>query len=192
MKNKVLPLLFALICFAGHSQNFPGLNAVHKKKILASGLKTPLPTWLPSGFALDTFEIKTGKNVLVQDKVLLVQYTKKINDSTWQSFIVEAGFDGLGSLWYDNETVQSTVGKIEFYYQPLETGDSGKKEKQEDLIMTEWFTVDKLDFHVQCIVTSGNEFELMGDEDEAENKYKYVPINKEDFKKVLQSLQILK
>ncbi len=192
MKITLLFLSFTLFSLLSHSQNFPGINASHKKKILTGGVKTPLPTWLPSGFALDTLEIKTGKNVLVQDKVLLIQYTKKINDSTWQSFILEAGFDGLGSLWYDHETVQSDVGKIEFYYQPLETGDNGKKEKQEDLIMTEWFVVDKLDFHVQCIVSSGAEFDLMGDKDEADNKYKYVPMSKEDFKKILQSLQILK
>ena len=89
-KTLLLLVALALFSFLGHSQDFPGLNANHKKKMLGSGLKIPLPTWLPAGFALDTFEIKTGKNVPVQEKVLLIQYTKKINDSTWQSFIVKA------------------------------------------------------------------------------------------------------
>jgi hypothetical protein len=195
MKYTLLLLSIALFSFTGYSQDFPGLNANHKKKMLGSGLKIPLPTWLPAGFTLDTFEIKTGKNVPVQEKVLLIQYTKKINDSTWQSFIVEAGFDGLGSLWYDNETVQSPVGKIEYYYQPIDKDSKpvdGSKPKQEDLIMTEWFTVDKTDFHIQCIVTTVGEYQVMGDEDEAEDKYKYAAIAKEDFKKILQSLQVLK
>lgn len=194
-KTLLLLVALALFSFLGHSQDFPGLNANHKKKMLGSGLKIPLPTWLPAGFALDTFEIKTGKNVPVQEKVLLIQYTKKINDSTWQSFIVEAGFDGLGSLWYDNETVQSPVGKIQYYYQPIDKDSKpvdGSKPKQEDLIMTEWFTVDKTDFHIQCIVTTAGEYQVMGDEDEAEDKYKYAAIAKEDFKKILQSLQVLK
>lgn len=32
----------------------------------------------------------------------------------------------------------------------------------------------------------------MGDEDESETKYTYLPVSKDDFKNILQSLQILK
>ena len=190
---KGLLLLFLSIAFfaTGYSQVFPGLKPNHKKQLLATNIKIPLPTWLPVGFTIDTFEIKTGKSVQAQDKILYVQYSKKINDSTWQSFMIEAGFDGLGSLSYDKETIQSPVGKIAFYYQPYEEID-GKKEKQVDLVSTEWFQVNNIPFHVLSIVTAGNEFEVIGDEDEPEDKYKYVPVSKDDFKKILESLQVLK
>jgi hypothetical protein len=193
MKKQVLLFFFIAITSIAYSQNFPGLNPNSKKKLLASGMKIPLPTWLPEGFKLDTFEVKTNKSIPVQDRVLYIQYTKKLNDSTWQSFMVEAGFDGLGSLWYESDPIQSAVGKIELYYQPYETGDNGKKEKQEDLILTEWFEVNHVSFHIFNIVTiPGGEFEAVGDEDEGEDKYQYVAISKDDFKKILQSLQVLK
>ena len=194
-KILLLLLLVTSSIIESYSQNFPGVDPNHKKKMLGSGLKIPLPTWLPAGFTLDTFEIKTGKNVPAQEKILLIQYIKKINDSTWQSFIVEAGFDGLGSLWYDNETIESPVGKIQYYYQPVDKEakpKNGNFPKQEDLVMSEWFTVDKTDFHIQCIITSGGEYEILPDQDEADDKYKYVAIPKDDFKKILQSLAVLK
>ena len=193
MRKQFLLFLFIAISSTAWSQDFPGLKPTDKKKLLASGMMIPLPTWLPEGFKLDTFEVKTSKNIPVQDKMLYVQYTKKVNDSTWQSFMVEAGFDGLGSLGYPPETIQSAVGKIDLYYQPYETGVTGKKEKQEDMISTEWFEINKVAYHVFCIVTMpGGEFEALGDEDEGESKYQYKAINKDDFKKILQSLQVLK
>lgn len=187
-------LSFLLILFTvSFSQNFPGLKPQHKKILVASGMKIPLPTWLPDGFTLDTLEIKINKAIPVQDKILYVQYTKKINDSTWQSIMVEAGFDGLGSMDYKSESVSSVVGKIEMYYQPYEDMGNGKKEKQEDVVSTEWFDVNKTAFHVFSIVTMpGGEFEAVGDEDEGEEKYNYKPVSKDDFKKILQSLQIFK
>ena len=189
---KKLFVVFILITLYnnGYSQVFPGLNSAAKKKLLASGIKMPLPTWLPEGFKIDTFETNAGKSVRTSDKVLYVQYSKKLNDSTWQSFMVEAGFDGIGSLSYDKETIQSPVGKIELYYQPYEE-INGKKEKQEHLISTEWFQINTILFHVLNIVTAGNEFEVLGDKDESENKYNYIPLSKSDFKNILQSLQIL-
>lgn len=194
MKKQFLLFFFIAITSIAWSQDFPGLRPADKKKLLATGMKIPLPTWIPEGFKLDTFELKTSKSIPVQDRILNVQYTKKINDSTWQSFMVEAGFDGLGSLWYDRENIQSAVGKIEMYYQPYEEeDDNGKKEKQEHLISTEWFEVSHISFHVLNIVTiPGGEFEAVGDEDESEDKYQFVAISKDDFKKILQSLQVLK
>ena len=191
MKKLIFIFLFGVFSITGYSQLFPGLNLSHKKKLLATDIKIPLPTWLPAGFSLDTFEIRAGKNIQVQDKVLYVQYTKKLNDSTWQSVMIEAGFDGIGSLSYDRETIQSPLGKIEFYYQPFEKID-GKKEKKEDLISTEWFEVNTLPFHLLNVITVGNEFEILGDDDESEEKYNYIPLSKDDFKKIIQSLQILK
>ena len=193
MKKQFLLFVFVAITSIAWSQEFPGIKSADKKKLLANGMMIPLPTWLPEGFKLDTFEIKTSKSIPVQDKILYVQYTKRVNDSTWQSFMVEAGFDGIGNLGYAPETIQSPVGKIDLYYQPYETSVAGKKEKQEDMISTEWFEINKTAFHVFCIVTMpGGEFEALGDEDEQEYKYQYKAISKDDFKKILQSLQVLK
>lgn len=193
MKKLLLLNVFSINFLFTHAQNFPGLKPQHKKILLASGMKIPLPTWLPEGFKLDTLEVKTSKAIPVLDRILYVQYTRKVNDSTWQSIMVEAGFDGLGSLWYKRESVSSAVGKIEMYYQPLEEMDGGKKEKQEDIVTTEWFEVNKISFHVFSIVTMpGGEFEAIGDEDDSGEKYNFIPVSKADFKHILQSLQILK
>jgi hypothetical protein len=193
MKKRLLFSFLICFCSVSFAQNFPGLKPQHKKILLASGMKIPLPTWLPDGFNLDTLEIKINKAIPVQDRILYVQYTKKINDTTWQSIMVEAGFDGLGSMDYKGESVSSLIGKIELYYQPYEETGNGKKTKLEDVIYTEWFEVNKVSFHVLSIVTMpGGEFEALGNENEAEDKYNYTPVSKDDFKKILQSLQVFK
>ena len=194
MRKQFLLFLFIVITLTASSQDFPALNPTDKKKLLASGIMIPLPNWLPEGFKLDTFEVKTSKSIPVQDKMLYVQYTKKVNDSTWQSFMIEAGFEpDLESIWHNPEILQSPIGQIGFYYQPYEQTSDGKKKKQEDMISTEWVEINKVAFHVFCIVTMpGGQFEALGDEDEREHKYQYKAINKDDFKKILQSLQVLK
>ena len=193
MKKLLLLSLLTSFCLISFAQNFPGLKPQHKKILLANGMKIPLPTWLPDGFALDTLEIKINKSIPVQDKILYVQYTKKINDSTWQSFIVEASFEEIEPLWRNPETVQSSIGNINFHYQPYAGKENEKKVKMEGVISTEWFEVNQIPFHVLCIVTEpGGEFEAIGDENEKEDKYNYKPVNKDDFKKILQSLQIFK
>ena len=191
MKIILLSFLFVLYTVSANSQVFPGIKPAHKKQLLATSIQIPLPTWLPDGFTVDTFEIRTNKSVPAQDKVLYIQFSKKLNDSTWQSFMVEAGFAGTDRLSYGSETVRSQVGEIIFYYQPSEEID-GKKQKQEDVVTTEWFEVNKVPFHVLNIISGGDEFEVLGDEDESETKYNYVPLKKEDFKKILESLEILK
>ena len=190
MKKMFLLFSFIVSSFICYSQAFPGLKPVHKKQLLACGIKIPLPTWLPAGFSVETFEIKTGENTSDQEKILSIHYNKKINDSTWQSFMVEANFEKYHPpLGNHPEIVQSSFGEIKFYYQPVETNVVNKKE---DLISTDWFNVNNISFYVFSIVSSGKEFQVVGDEDESENKYRYVPVSKEDFKKILQSLQVLK
>jgi hypothetical protein len=176
------------------AQVFPALKASHKKQLLATGYKIPVPTYIPAGFFIDTVITKTGKTVNVEDKVLFIQYSKKLPDGTYQGFYVDAGFDGLGSLWYKSETVQSGVGKIEMYYQPFEEVEEGQKpEKVMDLIGTEWFTINKVEFHVFGIVTPAkDEQEEEFIEDEKFDNRTFVPIPKNEFKKILQSLRILK
>ncbi len=193
---KKIVFLLSLVCFliAASAQKFPGLNDAQKKQLLATGFKIPLPTWLPSGFTLDTIFISNiDKKDNGEDRVLFIQYSKQLNDSTWQSFYVDAGFDGLGSLWYKGETVHSPVGKIIMYYQPEEETEEGEEaEKAVDLIGTEWFTVAGYEFHVFCIVSIEYEDDDMPEEHDDIDPRKFIPVSKNDFKKILQSLQILK
>ncbi len=194
---KKIILLLAVLGLSGLSiaQKFPALSEKHKKQLLATGFKIPLPAWLPEGFELDTIIISNiGEKDNGEDKVLFIQYSKELKDGTWQSFYVDAGFDGLGSLWYKGETVQSPVGKIIMYFQPMEETEPGEKPvKADDLIGTEWFTVHGHEFHVFCIITSEYDDEEMEEEDEEEIDTRiFVPIPKNEFKKILQSLQVLK
>lgn len=174
------------------SQTFPGVSADQKKQLLAAGHKVPMPTYLPAGFVLDSLVINTGKQLKAWDKTIYARYSRKLDNGNWQSFYVEAGFDGLGSLWYDPETVQSGVGKIDLYYQPLEDNDGdGKKTKMEDMIGTEWFTVSGVEYHVYCF-TPAPVLQEEPNEETVIDPRKYTVITKAEFKKILQSLKIFK
>ncbi len=196
--KKIFHLLVLLACgLVVTAQKFPALSENHKKQLLATGIKIPLPAWLPEGFSLDTIIISNiGEKDNGEDRALFIQYSKQLKNGTWQSFYVDAGFDGLGSLWYKGEPVQSPVGKMIMYYQPMEETEPGEKPVQATaLIGTEWFTVHGHEFHVFCIVTD----EIDRSEDEMEEEHEdevdkriFVPIPKNEFKKILQSLQILK
>lgn len=148
----------------------------------------------PAGFIIDTIITKTSKSLKPEDKILFIQYSKKLPDGTYQGFYIDAGFEGLGSLWYNSETIQSAVGKIEMYYQPFEEAIEGMKpEQMTELIGTEWFMIDKIDFHIFCMVsaaTNEQEDELI--EDDEFDKRKFIAISKSEFRKILQSLRILK
>jgi len=189
MKKILLPVFFICSTLFANAQVFPALKASHKKQLLATGYKIPIPTYIPKGFVIDTVITKTGKSVNIQDKVLFIQYSKEMPDGTYQGFYIDAGFDGLGSLWYKSETIQSAVGKIEMYYQPFEDAEEGQKpERVMDLVGTEWFSVNKVEFHVFSIISIDDELE----EDEAIDNRKFVAVPKAEFKKILQSLRILK
>src|SRR5688572_12559708 len=98
MKKLLLALLFMCSTLFATAQVFPALKASHKKQLLATGYKIPVPTYIPKGFVIDTVIAKTGKSVSIQDKVLYIQYSKEMPDGTYQGFYIDAGFDGLGSL----------------------------------------------------------------------------------------------
>lgn len=190
MKRIILLPGFIVCSLFLHAQVFPGISAANKKKLLATRYSIPLPTYIPAGFKLDTIILANlTKSARNDEKTLMVRYEKKINDSTYQSFHIDAGFDGLGSLWFKGETVNSAVGKIYMYYQPLEEAEEGQKpERVMDLIGTEWFTVKGTEFHVFCMVS---EDYPPGEGDEVEY-YRYTPVSKAEFKKILASLKILK
>ena len=190
MKRTALLFAFIVSNLLLHAQVFPGINAANKKKLLATGYSIPLPTYIPAGFKLDTIILANlTKSARNDEKTLIVRYEKKINDSTYQSFHIDAGFDGLGSLWFKGETVNSAVGKIYMYYQPLEEAEAGQKpERVMDLVGTEWFTVKGTEFHVFCMVSE----DYPPEESDEADYYRYIPISKAEFKKVLASLKVLK
>jgi hypothetical protein len=191
MKKIIVLSFFIGLIMSAAGQTFPAVNAEQKKQVLAAGYKIPLPTYLPAGFVLDSLNIQTGKQLKAWDKNIYARYSRKQADGKWQSFYIEAGFDGIGSLWYDAETVQSGVGKIDLYYQPLEDAGNGKKTKLQDMIGTEWFNVGGVEFHVYCSTPPPATQEEVN-EDTVVDPRKYTIISKIEFKKILQSLKVFK
>lgn len=190
MKKIIFLSFFSGLLLSVAGQTFPGVNAAQKTQLLAAGYKIPLPTYLPGGFVMDSVNLKTGRQLKAWDKNIFVRYSRKQAEGKWQSFYIEAGFDGIGSLWYDAETVQSGVGKIDLYYQPLED-ENGKKRKLEDMIGTEWFNVGGVEFHVYCFTpTPATQEEVNADT--VVDPRKYSIISKVEFKKILQSLKVFK
>lgn len=128
--------------------SFPGLGPVHVE-ILNAAKKTmaiPLPTWLPPGFKVENVDVHLGSDVPIEDKRLLIVYSRKLPDGKVQRFSIEAGFDGLGGLPYDlTKTLRTPVGPIDLMYQPPDPDYEGKK--LVNFAMTEWFKVGKTDFH---------------------------------------------
>lgn len=191
MKKIIFLSFFTGLLLSVAGQTFPGVNADQKKQVLAAGYKIPLPTYLPAGFVMDSLIIKTGKQLKAWDKNIFARYSRRQADGKWQSFYIEAGFDGIGSLWYDAETVQSGVGKIDLYYQPLEDAGNGKKTKLQDMIGTEWFNVGGVEFHVYCSTPPPATQEEVN-ADTVVDPRKYTIISKIEFKKILQSLKVFK
>lgn len=186
MKKQISLLLFvtfSMLSFAQSNIIFPGLTKVQKQKLLNTKIVIPLPTWIPDGFAVTNIVTKTGKLIKLEDKVYTVTYAKKLPNGNSLKFSVNAGFEGLGDLPYeDAETIKSKVGNIYLYYEPYEEDMNGKKEKAFGFIMTEWFRVNKLDFHMSFNSQNPND-----KPDPAKPK-----LSKADVKKILQSMQVLK
>lgn len=127
---------------------FPGVSESDFARLRTAKLSTPLPlpTWVPAGFKVEKINMKLGSKVPIQDRLLVIVYSRKLSSGKMQRFALEAGFDGLGGLPYDlTKVVPSAVGKIDLMYQPLDINDSGKKLL--DFAMTEWFRVGRTDFH---------------------------------------------
>lgn len=186
MKKQFLLLLFVAIAFSVFSQSnivFPGLTETQKQQLLNTRIAIPLPIWIPEGFAVTKIVTKTGKAIKLEDKIYTVTYAKKLSNSNSLKFSVDAGFEGLGDLPYEGaETIKSKVGNIYLYYEPYEEDMNGKKEKAFGFIMTEWFNINKLAFHMSFNSQSPN--------DKPDNTKP--KISKADVKKILQSLQVLK
>ena len=105
-----------------------------------------LPTWLPPGFKFEKLKARIGREVSLDDREFVVIYSRT-QDGKTQRFALEAGFDGLGGLPYDNPNViQSTVGQIDLYYEPKDLDNENKILK--NYVYTEWFKVrNRTDWH---------------------------------------------
>jgi len=160
------------------SARFPGASESDFVKLRTAKLSTPLPlpTWVPVGFKIEKITMKLGTKIPIQDRVLVIVYSRKLSSGKMQRFAFEAGFDGLGGLPYDlTKVVSSAVGKIDLMYQPLDIDDSGKKLL--DFAMTEWFKVGRTDFHYDGMY--GHE----------EGDTSMAMISMSDTEKILRSLQ---
>ena len=186
MKKQFLLVLFVAMIISSFAQSnivFPGLTETQKQQLLNTKIAIPLPTWIPGGFALTKIVTKTGKSIKLENKIYTVTYTKKLSNSNSLKFSIDAGFEGLGDLPYDgSETIKSKVGDIYLYYEPFEEDMNGKKVKAVGFIMTEWFIINKLSFHVS--------FNSQNPNDKPDNTKP--KMSKADVKKILQSMQVLK
>lgn len=190
MKSSILMIIALTLClsFVASAQpsdqsakaakaRFPGVSDMHMTMLLEAKKVTsiPLPTWIPAGFKVTDVKLRLGSMVEIEDRVLIIVYSKSLADGKTQRFAIEAGFDGLGGLPYDvTKVIASGVGKIELMYEP-----SNEDGKVKNFVMTEWFRVGKADFHYDGMY--GNEPEDVS----------LTMISLADTEKIIRSLQRL-
>jgi hypothetical protein len=148
MMKRVLfvSLLVAAAAAAASAQVFPGVSPATAKELAAAKRSVPfaLPAWVPAGFKVTQVHAVLGPKVKIEDRQLIIVYTRERPNGRIQRFAIEAGFDGLGDLMYDRmRTVRTPVGPVYLVYQPND--EDGKK--LTDFSMTEWFTIGKTAFH---------------------------------------------
>ncbi len=142
----ILVLTLASASLVTAQATFPGINAETKKQLATTkrSVAFALPTWLPAGFTLTQVHSVVGPKVKIEDKQLVIVYSRELKDGKLQRFAFEAGFDGIGDLMYDGpQTLKTPIGKVHLYYQPK--GEDGKKIL--DFAMTEWFDIRGTAFH---------------------------------------------
>ncbi|MDB5223718.1 MAG: hypothetical protein JWN83_2385 [Chitinophagaceae bacterium] len=183
MKKQICILLLLLISTSAFTQTvFPGLSEAQKQKLLNTKIPVPLPTWVPKGFVVTNIIAKTGKSFKIENKVLTITYDKKLDNGSLQ-FTVEAGFEGIGDMPYNNsEIIKSKVGNIYLYYEPIEEDIDGRKLIHPGFIQTEWFDIKNLAFNVSFSYQNDNK----------RINRTNPKISKGDAKKILQSMQVLK
>ena len=105
-----------------------------------------LPTWVPSGFTVESMKLKLGMEIHPDSLAVSILYTRKTANGKKQAFIIEAGFE-FGDLPYgDPFIVNAPVGKINLYYEPVDDSISADKDswgkKTKDYVITDWFKCD--------------------------------------------------
>ena len=146
-------IIIALFCLAGSgltaaqtAARFPGIAPTQMETLQAAKKVTPfpLPSWLPPGFKVEKVKTRLGSKVAIEDRELVIIYSRKLPNGKTQRFAIEAGFDGLGDLMYEKrKTIRTPLGRVYLVYQPKD--EDGKVQK--DFAMTEWFDVGKTAFH---------------------------------------------
>jgi len=152
-------LLLSVALAAQERDRFPGLSAQDALVLREAKKVTPiaLPKWLPAGFKTEKIIAMLGSEVAIEDKALVIVYSRKLLGGTTQRFAIEAGFEGLGDLPYDTtSTVNSAIGNIYIAYQPRDPDNRLKTLK--DFSMTQWFDVGKTAYHYDGMyeMQSGN------------------------------------
>lgn len=130
-------------------KKFPGASAAQMGQIIAAKriATIALPTWVPAGFKIEEIKSRIGRGVAIEDREFVIIYSRTLQNGDTQRFALEAGFDGLGGLPYDNpKIVRSPIGQIDLYYEPKDLDDPTKTLK--NYVYTEWFKVGgKTDWH---------------------------------------------
>ncbi|HEX6280285.1 MAG TPA: hypothetical protein VFZ49_09775 [Pyrinomonadaceae bacterium] len=130
-------------------KKFPGVSATQMEQLIAAKrvMTLALPTWLPTGFKVENIKSRLGRAVALEDREFFVIYSRTLPNGKTQRFALEAGFEGLGGLPYDNpKSLRSAVGQIDLYYEPKDLDDDGKVLK--NYVYTEWFKVgNRTDWH---------------------------------------------
>ena len=107
-------------------RRFPTVPELYMEGMVAAKkeMSIALPTWLPPGFKFEKLKVRIGRLVSLEDREFVVIYSRKLPDGQTQRFALEAGFDGLGGLPYDNpKIIGSGVGPIDLYYEPKDLDD---------------------------------------------------------------------
>ena len=129
-------------------KRFPTIPEPYMEAMVAAKrvMSIALPTWLPAGFKFEKLQARIGRAVALEDREFVVIYSRTQGGKT-QRFALEAGFDGLGGLPYDNpKIIRSAVGEIDLYYEPKDLDDDAKVLK--NYVYTEWFKVrNRTDWH---------------------------------------------
>lgn len=159
---KRLPLALILIVSAAAAVSaqaavaFPGLTPEAKKELAAAKRTTPfaLPTWLPAGFKISRVHANLGRRAKIEDKQLVIVYSRPLPNGKIQRFSIEAGFDGIGDLMYDGaRKLRTGVGDVYLVYQPKDEDGN----KMTDFAMTEWFSVGNVAYHYVGMYGSAEE-----------------------------------
>ena len=169
---------FALnVRVSAQTDKFPGVTAESKKQLATAKRSTPiaLPTWVPAGFTGKRVHAVLGSKVAVEDRQLIIVYSRQLANGKLQRFAIEAGFDGIGDLAYDkSKRLRTPIGSVYLIYQPID--EDGKKLM--DLAMTEWFDVGGTAFHFDG---------MYGTEEEGGDKLTMISLA--DTERILRSLQ---
>lgn len=116
-----------------------------------------------------------GSEVPIEDRQLIIVYSRQLANGKLQRFSIEAGFDGLGDLMYESsKRLRTPIGNVYLVYQPKD--EDGKK--MMDFAMTEWFDVGRIAYHYVG---------MYGTEEDGGDKLAMISLS--DTEKILRSLR---